>query len=581
VSGTGRLAEAERLLSLRRPAEALALLEAHLHDEPGHAAGWCARGRALNNLGRLEEASAAFFRALDIDPASADAWASLGHVLARRGRTSDAVEAWQRALAADPGQARALAGMGAAASAAGRRDEAADWLCRAAEAEPDNADHWINLAQVLQFLERAAEAERAWRRAAAAPGAPAVAWAGLGRLLHGLGRVGDAIPAYREAIAADAADAESRAALALCLEVSGRIEAATAVLAPWAGRPTHPAIEHAAGRLLAAAGRSGEAVQRIRRSLDEGDAAWRRLPLAWFSLGDALDATGDHLGAFDAWERANSLKPVTFSPEAFRARLAALMQWFSAERVAGWPPAAAAPLRPVFIVGMPRSGTTLVEQVLACHPAVQPGGERLELDASAAARHAAGRPPAPEDDAEAAALRARWLAGCAAPGVPAARCTDKFPGNLLHLGLVRRLFPEALTVWCRRDPADTAVSIYAHDFNRRIVPWATKLEHIALVHAAQERLMTHWRAVLGLPVLELRYETLLADFEAGVRRLLAFLELPWHEGCLRFHESSRLANTASYAQVRRPLYTTSIGRHARYGARLEPFLRALDAERSR
>lgn len=93
--------------------------------------------------------------------------------------------------------------------------------------------------------------------------------------------------------------------------------------------------------------------------------------------------------------------------------------------------------------------------------------------------------------------------------------------------------------------------------------------------------MTHWQAVLGLPVLELRYETLLADFEAGVRRLLAFLELPWHEGCLRFHESGRLANTASYAEVRRPLYTTSIGRHARYGARLEPFFRALDAERKR
>jgi hypothetical protein len=290
-----------------------------------------------------------------------------------------------------------------------------------------------------------------------------------------------------------------------------------------------------------------------------------------------LEKLGRPDEAFAAWVEANRLKPADFDPAAFARRVEAIVEAFPAACQASSPQDREGSVgpRPLFIVGMPRSGTTLVEQMLACHPRVVAGGERLILEAMADRLWRGAARVRPADDGERQALRQQWLArvGPVAPDV--GFYTDKFPANFLHLGLARELLPELAVVWCRRDPADTALSIFATDFNRRIVPWATRLEDVAAVWRAHERLMRHWRDALNLPVTEIRYEELVADPERELRRLLGALGLPWEAACLRFHESERLANTASFDQVRQPLYASSVGRARRFSRQLEPFLEAI------
>lgn len=237
--------------------------------------------------------------------------------------------------------------------------------------------------------------------------------------------------------------------------------------------------------------------------------------------------------------------------------------------------------RPVFVVGMPRSGTTLTEQILASHPQVFGAGERnfaqstfislpavlgrnepplaclAHLDRDAAGRLAAGH-----------LGRLREL-----DGGTAARVVDKMPENYLLLGFLHTLFPRARLIHCRRDPRDVALSCWITNFAR--IRWACDLEHIAHHLLQYFRIMEHWRRVLPAPVFEVDYEELVADQEGVSRRLVAWLGLEWDPACLRFHQTERLVRTASVAQVRQPIYTRSVARWRHYESLLAPLLERL------
>lgn len=566
------VAQAQALLAEKRPTEALSTLQAPLDSGEDDPAVLNVAARALNNLGRLDEAADMLTRVLRIDAANLQALTNLGHVRARSGDATAATKSWHGALAIDSRHAPALMGLGRLTAEAGRLEEAADYLERAAAAEPGNADNWLNLAELLQFLERPAAAEAAYRRAAgAAPDRPEIL-EGLGRLLYSDGRVTEAAEIYRAARRLDASSQTSAAGLALCLEVMGEREDGLAALAPFDDATDRsPGLDYAAGRLLAGEGRLEESVTRLRHSVSSDNPDWGRNPSPWYSLGGVLDRLGRHEEAFEAWCQANRRKPTRFDPEEYAARVEAVVDHFRDTLSAGDP---AGP-RPVFVVGMPRSGTTLIEQILACHTQVHAGGEQLMLQVMADGLWRMDRRVDTSDPAETSRLRREWLAAYGGIDSSAARFTDKYPANFMHLGLAGRLFPEAMIVWCRRDPGDTALSVFANDFNRKIVPWATDLEHIAMVWAAQERLMAHWERTSGLPVIRVQYEETVEDLETVVRRLLDGLDLPWERHCLDFHTSGRLANTASFDQVRRPVYSSSVGRARSYRASLEPFYRAL------
>lgn len=572
------LDRAESLIADGQSAAAWELLPDLLSSDPPDVRVLMTAGRVLNNLGRVEEAAELLSHAAEIACDDAQTHALLGHVRARLGKDSDAESSWRTALDLDPHHPQALKGLAGLLARSSRVEEAASCLEKVSTVVPDDADNWLNLAELYQFLERPGKAESAFREAISREPHRVEAHGGLARMLFSGGAVRRAARSFRRALELEPDNAELAAGLAVCLDVFGERAEGLALLERWTSSSGGgPAVDYAAGRLLFGQGQEQEALECLQRVTRSDDVRWARNPAVWYWLGTVLERLGRNEDAFDAWTRANMLKPARFDTDAFRRRVAA---------ISAIPKGSGALLnvpdantdkfpRPVFIVGMPRSGTTLVEQILACHPQVQAGGERLEIEDMARRLWSDQERLMPDTASEAEGLRRQWLKAYGSLRDGVTRYTDKYPGNFMHLGLVSGILPEALVIWCRRHPGDTALSIYGNDFNRALVPWATRLEHIAEAWKAQEGLMRHWGAVLDLPILDVRYESLVENFESQVRRLLDFLGLQWEPACLHFHDSARLANTASFDQVRQPLYTTAIGRYLRFGDRLDAFFKAI------
>jgi hypothetical protein len=236
---------------------------------------------------------------------------------------------------------------------------------------------------------------------------------------------------------------------------------------------------------------------------------------------------------------------------------------------------------PVFIVGMPRSGTTLIEQIVASHPAVHGAGERKELGLflnELGAGHGGEREfPDFVTDLEPGAFRElgeRYVAALRPLAPDAERIVDKMPGNFVHVGLIAAALPDARVIHCLRDPLDTCLSCYEQYF-QKAQPYCYDLEELGRFYRLYENLMEHWCAVLPGRILEVRYEDVVRDLEGEARRLIAFCGLDWSDACLAFHETERMVRTASANQVRQPLYATSVGRWRRFERELAPLIAAL------
>lgn len=306
---------------------------------------------------------------------------------------------------------------------------------------------------------------------------------------------------------------------------------------------------------------------------------------ARFALAAVLDRADRHEEAIDAAteanRRADELRGGRFDADAHELAIDAMIaNWDRAaiERLVGDD---RDPELPVFIVGMPRSGTSLLEQILASHPAAFGAGE-LGLVPGFVGDIWPARSPAlslatnPADLTKAQVRRfARsTLQQLRQLGGNTARVSDKNPLNFLHLGPIALAFPGCRVVHCRRDPLDTCVSCYMHDFKGDF-RFTNDLGTLGRFYRQYERLMAHWRETLPLQILDLEYESVVNDFDVTARCMIEFLELPWHNACERFHETERLTQTASRQQVRRPLFATAVGRAARYGDRLQPLRDAL------
>jgi len=310
--------------------------------------------------------------------------------------------------------------------------------------------------------------------------------------------------------------------------------------------------------------------------------------LLGYGLGKALDGLGRHAEAMTSWIDANAARRRMIGPldrAALDERANRLIEDFSPRF---WQRVAASGLSstlPVFVVGMPRSGTTLVEQIIAAHPGAVGCGELPDIalmaqrlpQRLAAEQRWPAHPAAIEREVlrEEAGRYLALLERKAGPGV--ARAVDKAPLNFFHVGLIAALFPQARVVWCRRDPRDVALSIFSENFALQ-AQYATDLADIGYFHRIHERLMRHWQASNALPIIEIDYARLVQDFEGTTRQLIEFLGLPWDPACLDFHASARAVQTPSRWQVRQPIYTGSLGRWRKYAAWLSPLLAELADE---
>ncbi len=495
------------------------------------------------------------------------------------GRLGDAEAGYRAVLEAAPENFDALHMLGVVAHQRGRQTEAAALIRKALERVPDSAEAHFNLGNVLRAMAEDEEACEAFRRAAALKPDYAEAHNNLGVGLRALGRLEEAASAYRCAIACAPRYAEAHNNRGSLLEVMGDKQGAAAC---WRRAiEIKPGFAEAYRNLAQGGGLTQAEIAAARRFLESGALARSDALSFCFALGEAYDATGAYDTAFPYLARGNRLKRATLgldldAEEAMNRRIAKV---FTSRLFDERGDAGAASELPIFIVGMPRSGTSLVEQIVASHSKVFGAGELDHIGrlAGAVGPKAEGGFPERIAALDGAALRALGRAyldrlRSLAPG--AARVTDKMPNNVPFLGFIRLILPNAKLVHVTRDPMDTCFACYRRLFDRG-QHFSYDLAELGRHYRNYRESMNHWQAVLPGRIFDLGYEALVADPEAETRRLLGFLALDWENACLDFHRNPRPVKTASAAQVRQPIYRSALGRWRRYERHLGALREAL------
>ena len=300
-----------------------------------------------------------------------------------------------------------------------------------------------------------------------------------------------------------------------------------------------------------------------------------------FALGKIYDDLGNYDQAFSHYEQGNQAAAARYDPADHSQFMDDLIVNFDRDRLLGLYGDGCTDERPVFVVGMPRSGTTLIEQILASHPDVFGAGELMDIPSISRTltRHTADGAPYPSciHSLEATTFRGfgeAYIRRVGSLHATARRIVDKYPINYEHLGLIALLLPQAHIIHCRRNALDTCLSCYFQRF-RKGHAYAYDLGHLGANYRDYQRIMEHWRDVLPMPMLEMDYEVLVREPENASRQLIDFCGLPWDARCLEFHAVDRPVSTASQWQVRRPIYRSAVARWERYADHLGPLRESL------
>ncbi len=499
--------------------------------------------------GRIEDAVVRYKRTIHFKPDHADAHNNLGVALAAQGHLKEAVERYKRALFLQPGSADAHCNLGAALAAQGRFDEAAGCYRQAIALNPRHCGAHYNLALALEARGSADQAVTHYRRAIALNPNYADAHNNLGNALAAGGDQTGAAAHYRRAIASDPAHADAHNNLANGLREQGKFEEALACYDRAIAIRPSLAEAHFHRSELKTFQAGDRDFQALKALAARKDLPAKATPFIHFALAKAFEDIGDYKQAFAHYRRGNDAKrkQVHYDEAASAERFERSV--FEGHEGAGDPSTV-----PVFIVGMPRSGSTLVEQILSSHPQVHGAGELTYLES-------------PESIAslDVAALREvarRYLARL--PKVAHARVVDKLPENFLRIGLIRLILPNAKIIHTMRNPLDTCMSCYSTLFASG-QHFSYDLAELGRYYGRYAALMSHWRSVLPPgAMLDVAYEDVVGDLEGQARRLIEYCGLAWDERCLDFHRNARPVKTASAVQVRKPLYRGSVERWRRY-----------------
>lgn len=517
--------------------------QAETHNNLGHALQWS---------GRLEEAKASYEAALELKPDYFEALNNLANTLNLLGSPEKALPLFEEALKRQPKYVEAMVNYGNVLIQMGRFDEALVQYNRALQVAPADKEALESLARTLQLLDRGAEAVPLWNKLISLHPWYEGAFIGMGVTLREIGRLDEAVSAFERAI-----DISPRS-------VSGYYNLGLS--------RSYRRDEPLFNALL-------KLESRMQGSGPELEAEYR------FALGRAFAGMKEYDRSFDEYEAANRLKRTTivYDEDEVLGRFSRIQSVFDADFISEKKHLGSVSERPIFILGMPRSGTTLAEQILSSHPDVFGAGELTGMgNAISYIAHQRDDGRFPEDstlldDGEFAKLGTDYLAVLQKfSPAEAPRVIDKMPNNFLTAGLIHLMLPNAKIVHMRRDLRDVAVSNFTTMFN-------TGMEHTYNLAELGKYLrryrdhMEHWRNVLPQDaMLEIRYEDLIQDVEAYAKKLVAYCGLPWNDACLSFYESTRSVRTASVTQVRQPIYTSSVGRWKVYQDHLGPLLEVLE-----
>jgi tetratricopeptide (TPR) repeat protein len=559
-------------LNANDPGVAKRICEDHLCLAPDDPDAHRYLAQVLLVLGEHERALSIATRATDVAPQDPRAWSDRGRVQVLSGHLRDAIPSFERAVALAPDYADGWHNLGLALRQTGHIERAFDALKQALIIDPTRADSYITLGNLLVDTEQLEEAIGCFERAMRHDPAMAGAHTRLAQELSHRGDVEQAESLFRRALSLNANDVDSWFGLGRVLEDLGQADVALSCY--------RNVLHHQPGHALAlshylalAKGDEGEDwLPQLEQTLDRTDGSAEAKALMGYGLIKWYDRRGRFCEAASAGLRANAARRRVAGPfdrTNFRERVDRILETYTTDFFVERRHFGLGTDQPVFIVGLPRSGTTLTEQILAAHPFMHGAGELPDL-ARLAREVTVEQDAAPWQAAvhlKEMASRGlahdylRALRRQAPPDCP--RISDKQPLNYFHLAFAALLFPNARVIHCRRDARDNALSIWMENFNPD-QRYATDFDDLAYFIAQERRLMAHWQAVLPLKILNFQYEEVVADLEGQARRLIAFLGAPWDERCLNFHQYDRAVQTPSRWQVRQPIYTKSVGRWRHY-----------------
>jgi Flp pilus assembly protein TadD len=521
-----------QLLRARQPAAAMPVLLSAIQAGATHFEAYHALGTALIENGRFADASSIITHAVSLKPDSATAFWDLGAAFDHQTLHEQAIAAYRQAVTLNPRLAKVQLRLAQIYTMYSRNTEAANCLDRAADADPKSTEARLYRSDAALLRGDIAAAEDWARKAVALAPANAAAQGGLAGVLYSQGRFAEAEAGFEAALSLEPRAGKSWQGLAQC-------------------RKYTPA--------------DAPVLQRMATVLQHTGLPEAERTTIHFAMGKILEDCGDYANAMQHFDAANALraKTLAFDRPGLTALVDRAIARFTPAFFARHAASASHDETPLFITGMYRSGTTLVEQILSSHPQIAARGEltvwgpaEMELE------------PATGDlnTEQTAASVAKYLAVLRQIGPGAVRVTDKLPTNLFRLGAIHAALPRARIIHCKRDPIDTCLSIYTTNFATNL-PFAASKRDLEFHYRQYARIMAHWRAVLPPEIfLEVEYENLIANRAPETRRLVDFAGVQWDETCLHPDRNARPIGTASAWQARQPVYTTSVKRWRRYEA---------------
>jgi len=538
----------------------------------------------LNAQGNHAEAIESANKALAVGPPIAEACCQIGFAHAARGKSVEAEAAFRKTLQLNPNLPEACHALGELCFTSGKLEEAAAHLQNAIRIKPDHVDAIFRLGTIHQLRGNPQWALACYQQAISRrPDDPGIHYS-AGIAHESLGDHEAAIANYKKALGLQPDYEDAVAGIAHELEKQHRFEEARETVKPFTEKGTRSA------RLVSISAdihrhfeKRDAAIRLLERFLEAADGDGRDRNKVHFSLGKLYDEIGEYDKAFEQFRLANQLAAGSHDSRTQRRYVDECLNTFTEKTLSGFPHASIDAGRAVFIVGMPRSGTSLAENILASHPQVFGGGELSDLELIVHDLTDALRENGQTDIIEKLhgatpefldRYARRYLDRLAGLSGAALRVTDKMPHNFRYLGWIERLFPGARVIHCQRNPLDTCLSIYFQHFNAAHA-YASDLKSLGEYYREYRRLMDHWKKTLGLPILDVRYEELVHDQEGMSRSMVEFCGLPWDDRCLRFYETGRVVNTPSYDQVRKPIYRKSLDRWQNYEKHIGELIEAL------